>query len=103
MKSDYQKEQEAARKRQERREKRAERRIRRALKQEAASLLDKMALAAEPRRRSRTRWRRSETSFWSATGMCVPAKPSSGDIGTGTRSHGRYTWPAAASKSRHRG
>jgi Transposase and inactivated derivatives len=45
MKSDYQKEQEAARKRQERREKRAERRIRRALKQEAASLLDKMALA----------------------------------------------------------
>jgi hypothetical protein len=45
MKSDYQKEQEAARKRQERREKRAERRIRRALKQEAVSLLDKMALA----------------------------------------------------------
>jgi putative transposase len=45
MKSDYQKEQEAARKRQERREKRAERRMRRALKQEAASLLDKVALA----------------------------------------------------------
>jgi putative transposase len=45
MKSDCQKEQEAARKRQERREKRAERRMRRALKQEAASLLDKVALA----------------------------------------------------------
>jgi len=45
MKSDYQKEQEAARERQERREKRAERRMRRALKQEAASLLDKVALA----------------------------------------------------------
>src|SRR5512138_3818442 len=45
MKSDYQKEQEAARKRQERREKRAERRQRRVLKQDAASLLDKMALA----------------------------------------------------------
>ena len=43
--SDYQKEQEAARRRQERREKRAERRQRRMLKQEAASLLDKMALA----------------------------------------------------------
>jgi transposase-like protein len=42
--SDYQKEQEAARKRQERREKRAERRRRRALKQETASLLDKVAL-----------------------------------------------------------
>lgn len=45
MKSDYQKEQEAARRRQERREKRAERRMRRVLKQESASLLDKMALA----------------------------------------------------------
>ena len=43
--SDYQKEQEAARRRQERREKRAERRQRRMLKQETASLLDKMALA----------------------------------------------------------
>jgi transposase-like protein len=43
--SDYQKEQEAARRRQERREKRAERRRRRMLKQEAASLLDKVALA----------------------------------------------------------
>jgi putative transposase len=43
--SDYQKEQEAARKRQERREKRAERRRRRALKQESASLLDKVALS----------------------------------------------------------
>ena len=43
--SDYQNEQEAARKRQERREKRAERRLRRVMKQEAASLLDKMALA----------------------------------------------------------
>ncbi len=42
--SDYQKEQEAARRRQERREKRAERRRRRVMKQEAASLLDKMAL-----------------------------------------------------------
>ena len=45
MKSDYQKEQEAARRRQERREKRAERRRRRVMKQDAASLLDKMALA----------------------------------------------------------
>jgi putative transposase len=45
VKSDYQKEQEAARRRQERREKRTERRMRRALKQEAASLLDRMALA----------------------------------------------------------
>jgi transposase-like protein len=43
--SDYQKEQEAARRRQERREKRAERRRRRVMKQEAASLLDKTALA----------------------------------------------------------
>jgi putative transposase len=42
--SDYQKEQEAARKRQERREKRALRRVRRMLKQESASLLDKTAL-----------------------------------------------------------
>jgi putative transposase len=42
--SDYQKEQEAARRRQERREKRAERRRRRVMKQEAASLLDKVAL-----------------------------------------------------------
>ena len=42
---DYQKAQEAARRRQERREKRAERRRRRVMKQEAASLLDKMALA----------------------------------------------------------
>jgi len=50
MKSDYQKEQEAARKRQERREKRAERRMRRALKQEAASLLDKVALAGAQER-----------------------------------------------------
>jgi putative transposase len=45
MKSDYQKEHEAARRRQERREKRAERRRRRVMKQDAASLLDKMALA----------------------------------------------------------
>jgi transposase-like protein len=45
MKSDYQKEQDAARRRQERREKRAERRMRRVLKQESASLLDKTALA----------------------------------------------------------
>jgi putative transposase len=45
VKSDYQKEQDAARRRQERREKRVERRMRRALKQEAASLLDRMALA----------------------------------------------------------
>ena len=45
MMSDYQKEQEAARRRQERREKRAERRLRRVMKQEAASLLDKTALA----------------------------------------------------------
>ncbi len=45
MMSDYQKEQEAARKRQERREKRALRRVRRMLKQESASLLDKTALA----------------------------------------------------------
>jgi len=43
--SDYQKEQEAARRRQERREKRAERRQRRMLRQATASLLDKMALA----------------------------------------------------------
>jgi len=43
--SDYQKEQEAARRRQERREKRAERRRRRVMKQDAASLLDKVALA----------------------------------------------------------
>jgi hypothetical protein len=43
--SDYQKEQEAARRRQERREKRAERRQRRVLKEDAAGLLDKMALA----------------------------------------------------------
>jgi transposase-like protein len=42
--SDYQKEQEAARKRQERREKRALRRLRRMVKQESASLLDKTAL-----------------------------------------------------------
>jgi len=45
MMSDYQKEQEAARRRQERREKRAQRRLRRVLKQESASLLDKTALA----------------------------------------------------------
>jgi transposase-like protein len=45
MKSDYQKEQEAASRRQERREKRAERRLRRVLKQETVSLLDKVALA----------------------------------------------------------
>jgi transposase-like protein len=43
--SDYQKEQEAARRRQERREKRVERRLRRTMKQDAASLLDKVALA----------------------------------------------------------
>ncbi len=43
--SDYQKGQDAARRRQERREKRVERRMRRAMKQDAASLLDKMALA----------------------------------------------------------
>jgi len=42
--SDYQKEQDAARRRQERREKRAQRRLRRMLKQESASLLDKAAL-----------------------------------------------------------
>ena len=42
--SDYQKEQDAARRRQERREKRAQRRLRRVLKQESASLLDKAAL-----------------------------------------------------------
>ena len=45
MMSDYQKEQEAARRRQERRERRSERRMRRALKQEAACLLDKVALS----------------------------------------------------------
>jgi hypothetical protein len=43
--SDYQKEQEVARRRQERREKRAERQLRRVLRQESASLLDKTALA----------------------------------------------------------
>jgi transposase-like protein len=50
MMSDYQKEQEAARRRQERREKRAERRLRRVMKQESASLLDKVALAGAQER-----------------------------------------------------
>jgi len=110
MKSDYQKEQEAASRRQERREKRAERRMRRALKQETASLLDKVALVgAQEKIQDTLEAERDEflEREWyvraGASGMCVPAKLSPGAIGTGLPNPERYTWAVAASGSRCRG
>jgi hypothetical protein len=102
MKSDYQKEQEAARRRRERREKRAERRRRRVMKQDAASLLDKMALAGAQEKIQDTleaeRDEFLERDWYVRAGKAKPRA-----IGTGLPNPGRCIWAVAASRLRCRG